>query len=150
MGKRNFLGLATGSKAHDLTLPEGVTVTGRVVKGGKPLAGVSVGLVQKDRNVEHFLGDQQAATDATGTFRIPNAPAEDALLVYGLMDGAKALGAIPACEVRTGRSGTTFDAGDVEVVRGFAVSGRVVLSDGKLVPAGTRVLLGRVGAWDTQ
>jgi hypothetical protein len=150
MGKRNFSGLTTGPARHDLTLPEGVTVTGRVVKGGKPLAGVPVGLVQKDRNVEAFVGDLKAATDATGTFRIPNAPAEDALVLYGLMDGSKAHGAIPARGVRSGRSGTTLDVGDLEVQKGYTLSGRVVLSDGKPVPAGTRVMLSREEAWDSQ
>ena len=41
------------------------------------------------------------------------------------------------------------DVGDVEVKAGHKLSGRVVLADGKPVPAGTRVLLSREEAWDS-
>ncbi len=146
---RKFKKLEAGPKSHDLTLLEGVTVRGRLVKGGKPLAGAVVGAAQKDRNVETFVGEFQAATDEKGAFEIRNVPAEDTLALYGQMSSLSKHGALAAREVRTGKSGSVADVGDPEVKPGHKLSGRVVLADGKPVPAGTRVLLSREEAWDS-
>jgi hypothetical protein len=146
---RKFKKLAAGAKPHDLTLFEGVTVRGRLVMGGKPLAGVAVGASQKDRNAETFVGEFQAATDERGAFQLRNVPAEDALALYGLMSSLSAHGAVGARVVRTGKSGSVSDVGDLKVDVGHKLSGRVVLADGKPVPAGTRVLLSRQEAWDS-
>jgi len=146
---RTFKKLAAGPTSHDLTLFEGVTIRGRLFKGGKPLAGVAVGAAQKARNVETFVGEFKAATDAKGVFELRNVPAEDTLTLYGLMSSVSAHGAVAAREVRTGKSGSVSDVGDLEVKPGHTLSGRVVLADGKPVPAGTRVLLSREEAWDS-
>src|SRR5262249_35668227 len=137
-------------RPHDLTLFAGVTVTGRLVKDGKPLSGGAVGLVQKDRNVETFVGEYQAAADAKGVFRIPNVPPDIEFVYYGLMDSLKAHGAVPAKPCKTQASGTTLDLGDVAVGPAVRLSGRVVLSDGKPVAAGSRVIVSREEAWDSQ
>jgi hypothetical protein len=137
-------------RSHDLTVFAGVTVTGRLVKGGKPLPGGAVGLVQKDRDVETFVGEYQAAADEKGVFRIPNVPPNDAYVLYGLMDSLKAHGAVPGRPCRTGATGTTQDFGDLTVGPGFRLTGRLELSDGKPAPAGTRVLINRQEAWDSQ
>jgi hypothetical protein len=150
MATRNFRQLLVGPKPHDLTLCVGVTITGRLVKGGKPLAGVAVGAVQKDRNAETCVGHFEAATDARGVFQIRNVPPEDALALYGLMSSLRTHGAVGVREVRTGKSGSVSDVGDLDVGAGHKLSGRVVLADGKPVPPGTRVLLSREEAWDIQ
>jgi hypothetical protein len=59
-------------------------------------------------------------------------------------------GAVGVREVRTGKSGSVSNVGDLEVGVGHRLSGTVVLADGKPVPAGTRVVLSREEAWDTQ
>jgi len=123
---------------------------GRIVNKGKPLAGAAVGAAQKSRSPDTFLGDFKAATDSKGVFRIPNLPAEDVLMLYGLMDSLRPQGAIAARAVRTGASRSEVDMGDIDVTPGFRCSGTVVLKDGKQVPAGTRILLSRMEAWDHQ
>jgi hypothetical protein len=143
-------GLTSGLKGNDLTLSAGVTLVGRLVKDGKPLAGRAVGTVQKDRNVDRFVGVFQAATDANGLFTLPHVPPNDVLVLYGLMDSLGKDGAVASREVKTGASGKTMDLGDLEVKPGYTLSGRVVLADGKAVPAGSRVLLSREEAWDSQ
>jgi hypothetical protein len=145
-----FSKLPAGIKGNDLTLQRGVAITGRVVKDGKPLAGVAVGVVQKDRGVTTFVGTFQAATDADGVFSILNVPANQALYAYGLMDTLRSHGAITAREVRSTASGSVVRLGDLKVTAGHRLSGHVVLADGKPVPADTRVLLSREEAWDTQ
>jgi hypothetical protein len=145
----NYSKLPAG-QTNDLKLDHGVTVTGRVMKDGRPLGGVAIGLVQQSRNVETFVGDYKAATDSRGVFSIPSVPADETFFLYGLMDSLKAHGAIAARPLRTGASGSQVDVGDVAVGPGYGLRGRLVLADGKPVPAGTRVLMSREEAWDTQ
>jgi hypothetical protein len=147
---RKFEKLTSGSRLHELTLSEGVTITGRLVKGGKPLSVVAVGAAQKERDVRTFVGDFQAATDAQGVFHIRNVPSDDTFALYGLMSSLREYGAVGVREVRTGKNGSVSDVGELELRPGHKLSGRVVLADGKPVPAGTRVLLAREEAWDTQ
>jgi hypothetical protein len=150
LAPRKFQRLPVDGKGHDLTLFRGVTVRGRLVKNGKPLAGGAIGLAQKDRNGETFVGPFQAASDGAGVFTIPNLPPDDSVLLYGLMESLRSHGAVAARELRTGTSGTEIDVGDVRVKPGYRLAGRVELGDSKAVPAGTRVLLSRQGAWDSQ
>ncbi len=148
--RQNFRKLAAGPQSHELRLPVGVTVSGRLLKDGKPLAGVGVGLVQTDRNVETFVGEYRAGTDNDGVFSIPNVAPGQAMVLYGLMDGLKGHGAVAARPVTTGASRSELKVGDLEVTPGFRLSGRLVLADGKPPPEGTRVLLSREEAWDSQ
>lgn len=145
-----FQKLLAGPKAHNLMLYTGVSITGRLVKNGKPLNGVAVGAAQKDRNAETFVGAFQAATDGDGVFTIPNVPPEDLLLLYGLMEGLRNHGAVAAQELRTGANRSIVDVGDIAVKTGHKLTGTVVLSDGKPLLAGTRVMLSREEAWDHQ
>jgi Carboxypeptidase regulatory-like domain len=145
-----FQKLSAGPKAHDLMLYSGVSITGRLVKNGKPLTGVAVGAAQKDRNAETFVGAFSAATDADGVFTIPHVPPDDLLVLYGLMDSLRKHGAVAAWEVRTGESRSIVDVGDIAVKTGYKLTGTVVLSDDKPLPAGTRVMLSREEAWDHQ
>jgi hypothetical protein len=142
--------LEAGPKVHEVKLVPGVTVTGTVLKDGKPVAGVALGLVQKDRRSEAFLGDLTIATDAKGRFRFQNVGPDEVYFVYGLMDSCRRYGAIPVRQVRVSASGTEKDLGTLHVQPGHKLSGRVILADGKPVPEGTRVLIAREEAWDTQ
>jgi hypothetical protein len=150
MAPRKFQRLLTGTKPHDLRLLTGVTVTGRIIKDAKPVAGVAVGLTQKNRGGQTFLGPFQAGTDENGVFRIPNVPAEDNFVVYGQMNSFRALGAVGVKEIRTGASRSEATVGDLAVRPGHRLAGWVELSDVKPLPAGTRILLSREEAWDVQ
>jgi hypothetical protein len=150
LSPRRFAKLTAGPKVHDLTLECGVTIVGRLVKDGKPLPGLALGVVQTDRSVTGFVGEFKAATDAKGVFTIPNVPGRDKVVVYGLMTSLLKHGAVTTRAVETGASGSVLDIGDLEVKPGHRLSGQVVLADGKPVPAGTRVMLARQEAWDHQ
>ena len=147
---RNFLAIPSGPKPSDLKLLAGVTVTGRVVKNGKPLPGVAMGIAQQNHNVETCLGHFDAATDQNGVFRILNVPPQDVFALYGQMESMKALGALELRGVTIGASGSTENLGDLEVKPGLRLSGRVVLADGRAVPTGTRAMISRPEAWDSQ
>src|SRR5262249_44947430 len=85
-----------------------------------------------------------------GVFQIRNVPPEEVLNLYGLLNSLREHGAVGVREVRTGKSGSVSDMGDLEIKAGHKLSGRVVLADGKPVPPGTRALLAREEAWDVQ
>jgi hypothetical protein len=144
--------LAPGKPQADLRLSRGVSVTGRIIHDGRPLSGVSVGLVPVNRvhDRSHFVGHTEIATDESGRFLISNVNANDDLYVYGLMNSLKPYGAVPVKKLRTAGDGTILDVGDLAVQEGHTLTGRIVLDDGKPLPEHTRVLIGREAAWDSQ
>jgi hypothetical protein len=138
---------ASFSASH-LRLTAGVTVKGRVLAGGRPVPGVAMGLVQKDRHAGTFVGTYEATTDAEGHFTFRNVPPRLPLHLFGKMESFGEAGVPPTVPLQTGDDGSTLDAGDLTVMPGHVVAGRLVLSDGKPVPEGTRLLLSREEAWD--
>jgi len=125
--RRKFFKLAS-TKTHELKLSEGATVTGQIVKEGKPLKDVGVGLVSVDRS-ENFTGNFEIATDDNGRFVFLNVPPYQQYFVYGLMDSLREYGCVPAKRLRVTGDGSTKDAGELAVAPGLRLTGRVVLSD---------------------
>jgi peroxiredoxin/uncharacterized GH25 family protein len=150
LAKGIFAHLATGDTVHELKLSEGVSIQGRLMKNGKPLDGVEVGIAGAERSSEIFVGNYSVATDEEGRFAFVNLPARTAYYVYGIMKSLKDEGALAARLVRTQDDGSTLDTGDLKVEPGFTVSGFVHLTDGKEIPRKTRISLGREDAWDSQ
>jgi hypothetical protein len=140
--------LPTGKTVHELKLIRGATLTGRLTRGGRPLAGAAVGLAQADRGIGTFLGETIVGTAADGRFEFVNVKPDEDYVVYGKSASLPRHFASPAKAVRSAGNGKSSDAGEVVVTRGHAVRGVVHLSDGKPVPANTRVLLSRGEAWD--
>ena len=132
-----------------IKMTAGSTLTGRLIRDGKPYSGAAVGLVQVNRNSETFLGDTAIGTDEKGRFTFLNAHPDEDYFVYGLMASFKDGDAVAAHRLRAGGEGTTTDAGDLPVVKGHRVKGQVLLADGKAIPPKTRVLLSRQEAWDS-
>jgi hypothetical protein len=142
--------IVPGPMVHVVKLFTGVTVTGRVLRDGKPVAGVTLGLVQQSRDALRFLGEREIATDEKGWFRFENVPPEDAYFVYGLMHSFRPVGALPVRALRVGASGTEKDVGNLTVEAGHRLAGMIVLSDGKPITPDTRVLISRDQARDSQ
>ncbi len=145
-----FSSLATGGKIHELKLTEGAALKGRVLKDGKPLAGVEIGVSGAERSSEIYVGNFSVATDAEGRFLFVNLPPNKSYELYGIMKSLRAHGSLPVRTVRTGGDGDTFDAGELAVQPGFTVAGAIRLKDGQPIPPNTRVLLSRDRAWDSQ
>jgi len=146
---KQFTKLASGTSRNTLTLAEGASVKGRVMRNGKGLAGVSVGMVGCDRGVESFTGNFDVGTDTDGRFIFVNLPPNTDYFIYGLMSTLKSYGAIRIQRVHAGNDGLTLDAGDLIVEPALRLAGQVVCADGEPVPAKTRLLVGREEAWDT-
>lgn len=149
LAKGKFLKLASG-KQHVLRLGEGVTVTGRVVKGNKGVVRATVGLVSVDRGMEGFTGDFEIGTDEEGRFSFSTIPPGREYFIYTLMKDALRNGGV--AEVRkftAGRDGEMTKVGHLVVQPAFRISGRLKVANDTPLPAGARMMLGREQAWDT-
>jgi uncharacterized GH25 family protein len=135
---------------HFIRLQEGATVTGQIERDGKPLKDVMVGLVTKDREAGKYFHCDEIATDVSGRFMLFNVPPEREFVWFATMSSMAGQGAVKLKTFTTGKTGTQVDLGKLQVEPAYRISGRVVLTDDKPVPAGTRITLGREDAWDTQ
>jgi hypothetical protein len=143
-------GLRETGKEHELDVEDGAMIRGRLIKDARPVAGVSVGLVQCDRSSDNFLGEYQIGTRDDGTFELPFVPPNDDFYIYTTMESMKGAGALPLKRVTIGESGTIIDLGDLPVGPAHALSGRIVLTNGAAFQEPIQLLLSREGAWDSQ
>ena len=146
--------LPTGETMHEIKLTEGATVRGRILKDGKPVPGIAVGLVQCDCGAGKFVGPYQIAADGDGRFSFVNVhPNDDYFVFTAMSDAVRFGGLLPVQHIMVGADGTIKDVGDGSLEPKFhTVAGHVSLTDGKAVPGRTRLLLSReeVGSWDYQ
>jgi len=144
-----FQHLVSGGKVHELKLTEGASVKGRLVKEGKPVPGVEIGICGADRNAETYVGDFTVGTDNEGRFLLVNLPPRQSYFLYARMSSLGDKGAVPARRVQVNEDGSVLDAGELSIVEGFKLEGQVRLTDGKPVPPKTRVMISRDEAWDS-
>ncbi|MEX2122240.1 MAG: hypothetical protein WD847_21855 [Pirellulales bacterium] len=147
--KQKFVLLPLG-EPHDLTLASGVTVRGRLLRDGRPASGLTVGLVQTDRGAESFVGHELIGTDANGSFEFQNVAAGQTYFIYTNMEGPADLGALPIQRIEVGQDGSVTNLGTLPLGPSYRLAGRVLLTDGRDVPEGTRLMLNREDAWDSQ
>ena len=100
--------------------------------------------------VGYPLPEIRIGTNGDGTFAIANVPPAVDWYLYGKMESLASLGGSPIIEFTTKSDGEELDVGDVSLVPAFQLRGRVVLSDGKPMPAGMRVTIGSERAFDSQ
>jgi hypothetical protein len=149
MAPKRFVRVRGGEPVNDLMVTEGASLKGRVLLDGKPLKDVSIGAVSVDRGMENFSGDFEYATKEDGTFVFPNLPPNRDYFVYGMLKSFASVGALPARRIHVWKDGKVVDAGDLEVVPGHRLAGKMTLSDKKPLPGGTRLVIGRRDAWDS-
>lgn len=131
-----------------IRMQNGVTVTGRIVRDGRPLEGVSVGAGTTDRACGSYFDGYEATTDENGNFRILNVPPDREFVLFTTMNSLHGNAGLPNRIFTTGDSGAVNNLGELKVQPAFKVAGRIVLSDGKPIPRGTKLLLERQEAWD--
>jgi hypothetical protein len=141
--------LPTGEKVHELKLGEGAYVTGTLVRDGRPVAGVTVGLCQADRGAGTFVGEYMIDTGEKGRFEVSNVVPNSEVYLYTKMKDAGRFGFLPVKSLTLGDHGSRFEAGPLALEPAHRLAGRVRLTDGKPVPADTQILVSREYAWDT-
>ncbi len=130
-------------------LPEGVTLTGQILRHGQPVKDISVSATTTERQCGKYFNCDSVATDTNGHFTLMNIPPNREFVVFTSMKSLQGEGALPNQIVTTGDSGQRQDLGRLEIQPAFTISGRVVLSDGQPVPADTRMFLAREKAMDS-
>jgi hypothetical protein len=129
-------------------MQEGAVIKGRIVRDGKGLKDVVVGLATIERTCGSCLQDFEAVTGQNGWFLLLNVTPQRDYHLFAKMDSLADRGALPARKVSVGATGTTADLGELKLVPARRITGRVALSDGKPIPPDTRLHLSREMAWD--
>lgn len=135
--------------SNRLELPVGVTVRGRVVEHGQPVAGVKLG-IQSYTRWNGFDGNNEIATDSRGEFRFEHMPANATGSIFGIMSSLGKRGSIPSHRFRTNADGSETNVGLLALEPSYRVSGRVVLSDGKPLDGQENVYINVQNARDYQ
>jgi hypothetical protein len=153
-----FLILPTGAERHTVTVAEGAVVRGRLVDNGKPVAGAEIGLNPREAAVGRanlvisgsFYSEIRIGTQEDGTFTISNVPTPEQWYVYAKMESIASRGAADSVACATTHDKQEVNVGDIGIVPAYHLRGNVVLSDGKPVPEGMRVLISSERTRDNQ
>ncbi len=141
----------TGDERRTFTVTTGATVKGRLVREGKPVRNAEVELSTHNRAAGSVLPEVRIGTRDDGTFAMTNVPPGRIWCLFGTMSSLAVQGlATQSKLLETRDDGEVVDVGDVEVQPAFTLRGKVVLTDGKTLPAGTTVFLTRDGMPDAQ
>jgi hypothetical protein len=119
---------------------------------GESRGGAVVGLSQEQRGVEQDLGGPlHAMTDEAGRFTFTDVAPNQTYNIFGAMNSLRELNLlVPKHGVTTNDPGDKMDVGDLEVTSGFTLAGQIRMSDGKKIPAKTKVSISRVSMSDSQ
>jgi protocatechuate 3,4-dioxygenase beta subunit len=153
-----FVVMSTGSKRQTVAVSEGAVIRGRLVADGKPVGGAEIGLIARERggfgsslDIDgNRYGEMRVGTQEDGSFAITNVPSPVEWYVYGKMESLGSRGATEPVISATTRDKEQVDVGDIQLKQGHRLRGQVILSDGKPIPNGMRMLINSNRAWDTQ
>jgi hypothetical protein len=143
--------LPTGAERKTLTVSDGATIHGRLVRAGKPVAHAEMGLSTHSREAGTALPEMRVGTRDDGTFAMTNVPAGRIYYLYGKMGSLAERGvAAELLECETKNDDEAVNVGDVLVKPAFTLRARVVLSDGKPIPRNVRAELFADRSGDSQ
>ncbi|MBL9166850.1 MAG: hypothetical protein JNN07_03850 [Verrucomicrobiales bacterium] len=127
-------------KSYLIPVKTGVTVTGRLLNGQRPMSELTLDMSTQERSMENYLANLEIATDEEGRFKLEHVPARRSFWITTQMKEVISLGATLAPHAFvTGDNGSTVDLGDLAMRPSLSISGKVVMSDGKPIPEKTRL-----------
>ncbi|MCB9875512.1 MAG: hypothetical protein H6821_15175 [Planctomycetaceae bacterium] len=141
--------LALNGEEHEIRLQRGATVLGSLMSDNKPVVGRAIGIVQRNRSVGQFVGETTLATDEMGQFVFPNLQPNQSYVLYTLCSGTREEPTLKVRTITTGENNTDTDVGDLALIAGKTLAGRVDLPDGAKLPADAKIRIGRDPAWDS-
>ncbi len=86
---------STGEDRKTLTVTEGATIRGRLVRDGKPMSNAEIGLSTHSRRSGTVLPEMRIGTREDGTFAITNVPPGRIWYLYGKMESLASKGSRP-------------------------------------------------------
>lgn len=132
--------LPTGARLHSITVTDGATIRGRLVRDGRPLANAEFALRSHSQGAGTTYQEVRMGTNERGEFAITNVPPGRVWDLYPTMDSLAPLGlAAKVTNVATKDDGHEVVVGDIQALPAHVVRGRIQLSDGKPIPPGMRV-----------
>lgn len=126
---RSFSEVHPGAGTNEYVLSQGATITGRLIKDGTPVPDAGIGIYGVKGG--GFLNSSSVVTDGNGRFIFSGLPAREEFYLFGIMRSLRELGALPRRHVKTGDDGARIDLGDLNLVKGYTLSGRVQMTNGK-------------------
>ncbi|HXH41149.1 MAG TPA: hypothetical protein VNN08_21155 [Thermoanaerobaculia bacterium] len=140
--------LAPG-QSRRIPLTEGATITGHVMRDGKPLAGARVGFIQTNRASSDFLGHFEIGTNDDGLFVMTNMGPNLTYTVYTPMEALSRGVAAPKI-VNVGDDKASTDAGTLVVGPGRRIAGRIVVPERASIPPHTQIMVIADGGADAR
>lgn len=139
-----------GDVVHTVTLREGAAVEGRLVNGGAPVVNAEVHLGNFGAEAGSSVWNYSGLTDAQGRFSFAHLPPNRPFSLYATMGSLGEQGALSKLPRRTLESGSTNKLGDLSLAPAHRVEGRILLADGKPIPALSHVTLTRMSMAGSQ
>lgn len=146
---------STSSEPATIVLPEGASVTGRVVHDGVPVTQLPIAVCQVDKTSQGgiFVKDIVGITDAHGSFTLSHLPPDEQYCLYTPVGesrrGSRDAEWVLATKLfQAPSSRKTRDLGTLEAVAPVSLSGRLTVQDNQPIPKSTQVTLSRQPAWD--
>lgn len=133
---------------YEIRLQRGATVLGNLSFRGKAAADRTIGIVQRDRSSGRFVGEVTLATDDNGQFIFPNLQSNESYALYTLCSGTDDEPVLKTRTIMTGANNSEIDVGDLELLVGLTLAGRVELPGGSELPADAKIRISRDLAWD--
>jgi hypothetical protein len=130
-----------GEDVKEYTLSKGAAMKGRVVKDGQGVGGVAMQAVQSRRDVARFIGIREVKTAEDGTFVLENLKPEEEYVFAARAKSVPEGMCTMLVKLATGEEGETDGLGEIEIVEGKKVVGKIKMSDEKPVPSGSTVTL---------
>jgi len=130
--------LNTGS-SYILRMLPGVTVSGRIVQNGKGLNGIEMVLESVTRE-EALFGKTKprsvvkTITDGDGAFHSAELSPNEEHLLFGNGPSFRNVGYLPDVKLPSRADKTIVNLGDLEVLPGFSISGKLFMKDSSPLP----------------
>jgi uncharacterized GH25 family protein len=143
LSPRVFPEVAAGPEAALLRLDRGAALTGVVMRDGAPVAGAPICIDQVERDAMSYTRLDTVATDDRGRFTFVNVPAGQDYAFTSVI-GALGPWALRTVLRTAGENDSITTLPPFQLERGFHLSGRIVLGDGRPLPRGTELAVSRV------
>jgi protocatechuate 3,4-dioxygenase beta subunit len=155
---QKFSIMPTGTRRQTIVLSDGAAIRGRLVANGKPVGGAEIGLYGRERGgfgkdlniVGSPYSEIRVGTQEDGYFAITNVPAPGRWYIYAKMESVAHRGGTEPIECVTTRDKEVVDVGDIKIGSAHRLQGKLILSDGKSIADGMRVIVSSEKAWDFQ